>query len=475
MQAGRNDPCPCGSGKKYKKCCWTKDKDRNLPASPAAVAPPQFTESSRKLASALTQPPPPPQRVKTPEEEHADRFWAEFESLNDAGRAEFFSTNLHDPAMTEDMAFEMLAVIHGKAAEQGERKRLLDRLKTFREERPDLYAESRHSYLSWCLSDALAERRLDVVPWLATEFASDAGDHIDVLNRVVEALEYYGTQPVLIELLRSAWPSVKSSKEIFGWAIAEFAERGIAYETLEYLERTSSPDPADPVLLDRVRYFVDDPDVSALRELVDDLTGRSDRVWQTDEFNLLSPKRPRDSWDDDDEAKPQPDPGAENLGRLLQEFVGYLRRVEGVPYSRGELIRHELYCYFLRRNDGELDPRPSLLEQVANRHRKLPKPPKPAHPLCPERVTFDAHLGGLLGMFNLRFYVVAALFETTPAWLRFLQTKGLIGSDTHKRVIEELIPLHETLQKMWEKHLDDPTLFQNGQSWVANAAIEPRQ
>jgi hypothetical protein len=20
--AGRNDPCPCGSGKKYKKCCW---------------------------------------------------------------------------------------------------------------------------------------------------------------------------------------------------------------------------------------------------------------------------------------------------------------------------------------------------------------------------------------------------------------------------------------------------------------------
>ncbi len=23
-QAGRNDPCPCGSGKKYKKCCWRK-------------------------------------------------------------------------------------------------------------------------------------------------------------------------------------------------------------------------------------------------------------------------------------------------------------------------------------------------------------------------------------------------------------------------------------------------------------------
>ena len=28
---GRNDPCPCGSGKKFKQCCATK-KDRMSPA-----------------------------------------------------------------------------------------------------------------------------------------------------------------------------------------------------------------------------------------------------------------------------------------------------------------------------------------------------------------------------------------------------------------------------------------------------------
>jgi hypothetical protein len=22
--AGRNEPCPCGSGRKYKRCCWAK-------------------------------------------------------------------------------------------------------------------------------------------------------------------------------------------------------------------------------------------------------------------------------------------------------------------------------------------------------------------------------------------------------------------------------------------------------------------
>ena len=27
-QVGRNDPCPCGSGKKYKKCCWEKEQNK---------------------------------------------------------------------------------------------------------------------------------------------------------------------------------------------------------------------------------------------------------------------------------------------------------------------------------------------------------------------------------------------------------------------------------------------------------------
>lgn len=25
VKIGRNAPCPCGSGKKYKKCCWAGD------------------------------------------------------------------------------------------------------------------------------------------------------------------------------------------------------------------------------------------------------------------------------------------------------------------------------------------------------------------------------------------------------------------------------------------------------------------
>jgi hypothetical protein len=36
MQVGRNDPCPCGSGKKYKKCCLDLDRQAGLAGSQAS-------------------------------------------------------------------------------------------------------------------------------------------------------------------------------------------------------------------------------------------------------------------------------------------------------------------------------------------------------------------------------------------------------------------------------------------------------
>lgn len=35
MKVGRNDPCPCGSGKKYKHCCYAKDSVKHEAPEPA--------------------------------------------------------------------------------------------------------------------------------------------------------------------------------------------------------------------------------------------------------------------------------------------------------------------------------------------------------------------------------------------------------------------------------------------------------
>jgi len=34
---GRNQPCPCGSGRKHKRCCWQRDRAAHVPATPAVL------------------------------------------------------------------------------------------------------------------------------------------------------------------------------------------------------------------------------------------------------------------------------------------------------------------------------------------------------------------------------------------------------------------------------------------------------
>jgi hypothetical protein len=268
--------------------------------------------------------------------------------------------------------------------------------------------------------------------------------------------------------LRIAWPLVKSSGNVVPWGISEFADKGADHEIFAYLEHAASPDPGDAVLLDRVRFFIEEPREEYLREFVGYLMGTSGREWQVDDFTLRRPrKKRRDEWGDELPESRTPDQGAINLSRLISEFVGYLRREEGVPFPRGDLVRRWLDLYFVKRNEGDLDPRPSMLEHALHPERKLPKPPRPVHPLCPERVTLEVHLGGMMGMMNRLYHPAAALFQAVPAWLRFLECRRLIDAGTSRKVAIELRPLHATLLEVWEQHTEDPFLYRQGQSWPA--------
>ncbi len=48
MEAGRNDPCPCGSGKKYKKCCLAKTTAASRPPDPYSGG--EFSRHDRDTA-----------------------------------------------------------------------------------------------------------------------------------------------------------------------------------------------------------------------------------------------------------------------------------------------------------------------------------------------------------------------------------------------------------------------------------------
>ena len=217
-----------------------------------------------------------------------------------------------------------------------------------------------------------------------------------------------------------------------------------------------------------------------MAESIGDLAGQASPAWTLNDFTLKPVrKKLRDDWDDEgNESEEAPDPGARNLYRLIAQFVGYLRREEGVPYPKGELIRNELYRYFIRRHAGELAPRLSMLEQAMHPKKKLPPPPKPGHPLCPERVTFEIHLAELIGFMNGLYHTAAALFEIVPAWLRFLESRGLIDADRQAKTVEELRPLHADLLRLMESYRDDPTLLRDLLTWPARPVetnpLDPR-
>lgn len=54
-KAGRNDPCPCGSGLKYKKCCLLREARQPVPAKADAPTPQSFVNGElarlRELAA----------------------------------------------------------------------------------------------------------------------------------------------------------------------------------------------------------------------------------------------------------------------------------------------------------------------------------------------------------------------------------------------------------------------------------------
>src|SRR5262245_20785951 len=75
MKIGRSEPCPCGSGKKYKKCCLLKE-----PAPPPDAE--RDTESEAREEDAASAPSaPPPAEEPSPEERRWEHFW---EALGEA-------------------------------------------------------------------------------------------------------------------------------------------------------------------------------------------------------------------------------------------------------------------------------------------------------------------------------------------------------------------------------------------------------
>jgi hypothetical protein len=459
MNIGRNDPCHCGSGKKYKKCCLEKDE-----------------EARRKEAAPPTA--PSHNKASDPYIEAWNARYEEFEASDYEARIALFKRTLDDVELMDgEMAFEMLSGLFAQAAERNERDRYDLLIESLRERLPEVYKKEAHFLLENRILNALVMKRPEAVRTLALELAELAGDHIDIWDLVESRLAYHGYLDTLVEAMRLAWPEVRASNEIVPWGIDEFNERALQYETLNYIAKTPEPKGDDPALLERLVFFAGNGlDVDRMRVIVGHLSGQTERQWVMDDFKLAPPKRrSRDDWDGEageEEVKEarEPDSARINLYDLTLQFVNYAHRIEDVAWAKANLASGEIFNFIVRRNAGELEYRESMfdssLRSVGQKRGPIKKFRRYEHLLCPDRERLDTFLAGNLQLLNHQPHKVAAAMELIPAWMRFLETQRLLDAILRKETLESLKPLTGYLLKPFDNlRSSDPTLHEAIKRW----------
>jgi hypothetical protein len=282
----------------------------------------------------------------------------------------------------------------------------------------------------------------------------------DEFFNLMDQLAYHNQLAALISATRLAWPQVKDSPQILG--TDEFAQQAADYVVFNYLGQTSTPDGRDPDLLVQIAPYTT-LDLDLFADYVARLANQRQHSWTLADFEFGPPPSTSTfDWDDEDEEEIVNE-DRQNLYHLTVEFLGYLYHQENVPYAKGELARAQIYEYILKRHDGDLEPPESRPKPArSKKHKSGPRPPH--HPLCPDRKTLDHFLADLINFFNPQYYKAATTLELTPAWLRFLESRGLITTEQREQTLANLSGLDTEFGKVVKDH-SDPALRLAMDNW----------
>jgi hypothetical protein len=468
MKINRNDPCHCGSGKKYKKCCLEKDQkmQRSQQVQKPFEDPNQLPEPEDLLKSLLPEESPQsakPDRAKDPDPhtEALDARWEEFLEQDYEGQIAIFLKTLEEPElMDEEMAFEMLNEIYHKAAEFHQYHRYDALVEQLRERLPKVYHENAPYYLENCISNAVITGRFDRIPVLMDELTLLAHKDIDIFNKVVDQLTYYGQLSVLVQAFETAWPRVKKSPHIVPWGVDEFAVKTVKFLIFDYLEQHGADPSGHPELFERIKS---NSELEPER-----ITPR----WSRQDFTFDVKLRSRD---EGGKAIQLPEKVQQNLFDISLDFQGYLWREKNVSLTKSEPGREELVTYLTKRLAGDLEPHKSMLEAALYPDRPGPKKRSPEfylsgdddslHWFCPDRKTLDAFLARFFDIIGAFPYRGVTFFEMIPSWLHFLEMQQLISASVRRKTLRDLHELRAQLLSILRKTNFDPALQSAIENW----------
>ncbi|HUU59142.1 MAG TPA: SEC-C metal-binding domain-containing protein [Phycisphaerae bacterium] len=403
MKAGRNDPCPCGSGRKYKKCCLGKEQSRAA-GTPGLQAAPSRTDRARPATPPPTVPaapvfaPAPASDTSVPPPTPRSRL-AEFRKLDHPGRCALFDQSVTDGLIDGKTAREMLGMLREQCLRRGERDRFDAFLASLRRHRPDVYQAGELEYLQWAVADAAVIPRYDLLAVRARELAALAGEHFDAVVRMVDLLAWHDQLDVQVKALRVAW---RRALDAVGGERAEaFTALARDVELLDYLQHARRPRADDPDLLSRLNAY-GPAGLTDLTQRIAHLTGQSH----------VQP--------------PLAGAGGPKFALLSAEFIGHAHRQEHVSWSRADLGAR------------------AIADCLAGGEALLPNAP-----------ALDSYLRRAITGPAASGYRAAAAVELLPAWARFLASGDLLAQPADA-ALALLAPSAATAARTFATHLDDP-------------------
>jgi len=429
---GRNEPCPCGSGKKYKKCCLNKDQaEQRAQREAQKLLPPASADAWRE------EPDEWDEAHEWEEDPYMKELYSRFDTADFAERLAIFREMMSQNQGTADDLFDIFAVLQESATDDTARRKLNNILVELRRQRPDCWEDNLGFYVHSFLANALATDDTSKIGAYFLEASRQPARHIDYYSQTIDLLAYHGRHRELTEGLRLALPLVDKADNLMSWVADDIASRLIDCEILAWVEADRSE--GDFIALQRIAEKIQpDIDPEILRTYAEHLAGRekpSAKIHR-DEKNRLD---------------------LTQLSFLTAAFAGYLSREFGIAGITALLAGRELCHYFSRREAGDLKPVKRSRFAAKSRGTKKHKGVAP-HALLPDPETLDRFFASQLHLLSHADHAMAALALNLPAWGDFLEAQNLLEPDAGKEHLSLLAPVIRTLFQIFEKNSDDPTL-----------------
>lgn len=435
---GRNAPCPCGSGKKYKKCCLAKSALQPVPPSePAPREAPTRSAEAPARAGALRRDDLLDDEWETePAESDDDRFWRLFwdrlpkAKVDEAiALAQDVIEHRHD--IDGEVAFVLVEALVDPLRRAG-RTEMIDRIiERIRQVHPGAYADEAHWLAFWSAENATLRPGGDLAGPLAVLLEHpDRG--IDEFFRLSERLRYHGRGEELVPAMLRALPGIERSREILERGKWEYRE--LAFSLL--LERHLGRDPelrSDDADFLHETAPVRDMDGGWLERIVVHTSGRSTRRWQPRDFDGVDKAR-----------------FGGNLFFLTLEFGRALHCQWGWPRSRAELGRERINSYLAQNCDrrSEKKPRRGSVDGASWRLR-------------PGRRSADHFVESHLDFLGARPYQAAAFVQALARWLDFSAERALLPADDARSVQRALAEQWRGLADVLDRYVYDPTMIRD--------------